>query len=522
MRVATAVAAAALVALPSAAFHLADRVPSHARGGRLYADLSAARDAEITELQRRFPQWPGPSTSPLFKTSQTDNFNPGNPSTFQQRYYLDTSLCAVNSTCATTAPIIIMVGGEWTVSSSPTGAIVEVGAPLGAVLVYLEHRYYGASLPTPLSDKASMQAFLSVEQAIADTAAFIPFLEAQLGSSGKRNWLMVGGSYSGALVTWFTVKHAALINGTWASSGVVDAIFDFTSFDQTVANAIGQPCGDAVRAVTAAFESAWGGPQQVPLLNLFGSPVGFLTQQDFAWMLADSAAMGPQYGCVRACECRRGHETAHLLLCPPPRRFKDLMCSYLVYPNGSYATGWPALVNFAQWTSDHYGAGFGASCYYSTSCLTSNTSQWADSTTWVWQCCSQVRHRLAWRSRRRTSTPQRPTPMPCRWPTGRHPTPTACGPPSSPRTTSPGSACLHMASQSRPATSPHSTACTAARPPLLETRLSWRRRAPTTRGRRRVCRQVWGSTTPSTPPSAMAARTAGTCMPPTPRPITRR
>ena len=87
-----------------------------------------------------------------------------------------------------------------------------------------------------------------------------------------------------------------------------------------------------------------------------------------AWMLADSAAMGPQYG------------------------YKATMCSYL---NGSISNdnnGVSAkkdskatdgndddlLTRFAAWTNDHYGTSFGSSCYYSTSCLSdpSRVDEW--------------------------------------------------------------------------------------------------------------------------------------------------
>jgi hypothetical protein len=181
----------------------------------------------------------------------------------------------------------------------------------------LEHRFYGASLPYPLSDKAHMQQYLSVEQAIADTAAFIPYFEGVLnpargnGSAATRQWLVVGGSYSGALVTWFTVKHGDLVAATWSSSGVVNAVYNFTAFDQTVAAAIGPQCSAAVRAVTAAFESAWNS-NITALLALFGTP-SYYTQQVRGWGggggggVPRARAGGKRVWAagVRECECVR-------------------------------------------------------------------------------------------------------------------------------------------------------------------------------------------------------------------------
>lgn len=88
-----------------------------------------------------------------------------------------------------------------------------------------------------------------------------------------------------------------MLAATWASSGVVHAIFNFTAFDQTVSEAIGPDCSNAIRAVTDAFTAAWAIPaNQTALYGLFNTTPAFLTQTDFAWMLADAGAMGPQYG----------------------------------------------------------------------------------------------------------------------------------------------------------------------------------------------------------------------------------
>ena len=63
------------------------------------------------------------------------------------------------------------------------------------------------------------------------------------------------------------------------------------------AEAVGEACAGSLRATVAAFEAAWdaGGTEKNDLLDLFNTPSDF-TKGDMAWMLADSAAMGPQYG----------------------------------------------------------------------------------------------------------------------------------------------------------------------------------------------------------------------------------
>ena len=144
---------------------------------------------------------------------------------------------------------------------------------------------------------------------------------------------------------------------------------NFTAFDQVETAAVGDACAEQLRGVTAAFEAAWdaGGAQKQSLLDLFGTPADF-TRGDMAWMLADSAAMGPQYG------------------------FKADMCGYVV---GTVPATYPDLLTaFAAWTADHYGPDFGASCYYSTACLSdpARAAEWADNKPWVWQCCHELEY----------------------------------------------------------------------------------------------------------------------------------
>lgn len=353
---------AALLPALVASVHLAELLPRHARGGRMYSNLVAQRDAEMAHARATGalpPTWL-PNTTANWKQSSLDNFRPTGR-VFNQRFFYDLSFCG--SACFTDAPIVFEVGGEWTVTGAPNGTVAEFARQINATMVYLEHRFYGSSLPAPLTDKATLQRYLTVEQAIEDTAAFIDYFES-LVSPGlpHRKWVIVGGSYAGALVSWFTVKHGDKLTATWSSSGVVNAILNFTSFDQTVATAVGPLCSSAIRAVTHAFEDAWDNATTFPaLLQQFGVAPGFYTKQDFAWMLADSAAMGPQYG------------------------HKDKLCSYLVTGNTTYRTGWDALVAFSNWTTANYGPAFGASCYYSTACLSNTTysNQWNDTTTWV-------------------------------------------------------------------------------------------------------------------------------------------
>ena len=127
-----------------------------------------------------------------------------------------------------------------------------------------------------------------------------------------------------------------------------------------ISESVGPACADGIRAVTAAFETAWADDvARAAMFALFNASTE-LTKGDFAWMLADSAAMGPQYG------------------------YKLAMCDYLV-PLPADPLG-----AFANWTLSHFGYGFVQGCYYSTACLSnaSRVSEWYNVKPWIWQCCS--------------------------------------------------------------------------------------------------------------------------------------
>jgi hypothetical protein len=181
--------------------------------------------------------------------------------------------------------------------------------------------------------------------------------------SSKYPVITVGGSYAGALSAWFRVKHPELTTMSWSSSGVVNAVYNFTQFDEVIGIDV-TPIGDCAAQIQAAMEMsavAWEDPtKRAAMLAQFNTPA-YYTQADFSWMIADSVAMGPQYGS------------------------KQQLCAQMTN------TGADALTNLATWTIDHYGPGF-ASCYYSTTCLSdpSYADQWPNQRPWVFQCCTDL------------------------------------------------------------------------------------------------------------------------------------
>ena len=84
---------------------------------------------------------------------------------------------------------------------------------------------------------------------------FIDNQNAELGY--KADWIVVGGSYPGALSAWFKSQYPDHAVGAWSSSGVIHAIKDFRSFDLDIFMRVdnsGPACSDAIRKAVAIAE----------------------------------------------------------------------------------------------------------------------------------------------------------------------------------------------------------------------------------------------------------------------------
>ena len=329
---------------------MANTIPVRAQGGLIYANMVS----EEVRLHKSLGI--ATNTTPNWFMQQIDHLNPSRGQ-FNQKYYIDYSVWDPHS-----GPVFLYIGGEGPLGSSPGGYAAMVGAEQKALLISLEHRYYGQSIPAPLTDAETLKT-LNVDNVMADLAAFVNYITETILNGQKRRWIAIGGSYPGALAAWFRIKHPELAFASWSSSGVVHALFDYSQFDRQIAFELPSDCANAIRTVTALAEKAWNDPvQRKRMLGLFNTP-DYFTREDFLWMLADSAAMGPQYG------------------------YKAALCEAMT-PLSS-----DPLSQFAlNWTIPHYGPDFGGMCYYSTACLSDAhyQDQWPNQRSWVFQCCNEL------------------------------------------------------------------------------------------------------------------------------------
>lgn len=76
--------------------------------------------------------------------------------------------------------------------------------------IVLEHRYYGLSNPFPDLSVKSLK-FHTIQQAIDDLEYFaktvdLPMAGGDALKPGQAPWILIGGSYSGALTSFTVVK----------------------------------------------------------------------------------------------------------------------------------------------------------------------------------------------------------------------------------------------------------------------------------------------------------------------------
>lgn len=166
-----------------------------------------------------------------------DHFDVLDSGWWPQRYWVNPAFWAG---AASGAPVFLYVEGEATGSPYDTlqGQHVELAQSYGALVVALEHRFYGASNPTPDMSVDNMR-YLSSRQAIGDVARFIAELLVPTYNLTAANRVVTfGGSYPGALSAWLRLRLPHAIYAAFSTSSPVQAQLDFVGYCQVVASSV--------------------------------------------------------------------------------------------------------------------------------------------------------------------------------------------------------------------------------------------------------------------------------------------
>jgi len=179
--------------------------------------------------------------------------------TFSQFYYFDTQYWKGPG-----SPVILFTPGEVNATRYTTylGANRTTGVTaekIGAAVIVLEHRYWGTSTPFDVLTTENMQ-YLTLENSIKDLTYFaktvkLPFATHFSSNAPAVPWVVMGGSYSGALSAWTASVDPGTIWAYQASSAPVQAISDYYGYFLPVQQGMPANCSKDVSLVIDHMDS---------------------------------------------------------------------------------------------------------------------------------------------------------------------------------------------------------------------------------------------------------------------------
>ncbi|KAH7836337.1 hypothetical protein Vadar_000047 [Vaccinium darrowii] len=151
------------------------------------------------------------------------NYQPESYATFRQRYVINSKYWGGANE---SAPIFVYLGDEAPLDGQPEGIgfLLDNAPHFKALLVYIEHRFYGKSIPfgtmQDAMNNASTRGYFNSAQALADCAELVVYLKKKL-SAHYSPVIVIGGSYGGMLASWFRLKYPHVALGALASSAPI-------------------------------------------------------------------------------------------------------------------------------------------------------------------------------------------------------------------------------------------------------------------------------------------------------------
>ena len=80
--------------------------------------------------------------------------------------------------------------------------------------------------------------YLTTNQILADIDEFIKEINKRIdklyGEGSKKEWMIVGGGYAGAVAAWYQARYNNTATGIWASSAPIRALQNFPDYDYAV------------------------------------------------------------------------------------------------------------------------------------------------------------------------------------------------------------------------------------------------------------------------------------------------
>lgn len=218
-----------------------------------------------------------------------DHFKDRSSETFKSYYWQSLSYFNESS-----PKMILYICGEGACKFPAEETLPVLAAKeVRAGVIALEHRFYGESQPTADWSLKSLK-LLTFQQGLADIAYFIENKNKEFINKYKKaaKWVVIGGSYAGAMSAWFRYKYPHLAVGSISSSGVVNAIDDFSGYEKQVLEDISKcKCKESLKMLREqqkyADERLYGNKQKELADFLEDLEAEGMTRIDFPYYFAD-------------------------------------------------------------------------------------------------------------------------------------------------------------------------------------------------------------------------------------------
>ncbi|GMH37798.1 hypothetical protein BSKO_05671 [Bryopsis sp. KO-2023] len=158
-----------------------------------------------------------------YRNTTLDHFawdDQGGTLTYRQRYFFCDEFWKTEKGGGR-GPIFLYTGNEADVELylNATGLMWESAPEFGALLLFVEHRYYGKSMPFG-DDFEKHRKYLTTEQAIADYVEVVTEIKRMYGAEDSAV-IAFGGSLGGMYAAWMRMKYPHVLDGALAASAPI-------------------------------------------------------------------------------------------------------------------------------------------------------------------------------------------------------------------------------------------------------------------------------------------------------------
>jgi serine protease 16 len=239
--------------------------PFHTQASKMRLGLQRQQSSDPSNVTR----W--------FNSQLLDHFDAQITSVWSQRYFVNETFFDGHG------PVFLCVGGEgpWfdpdvVISGSVHCAdMILLAERVGALVLAIEHRYYGppGSLPVPDFSTPNMR-WLSSHQALADISRFHSFISEEFKLGPRNKWVTWGGSYPGMMAAFSRLKYPTLIHASVSSSAPVQAQYIFQGYNDVVAASMANSdvggsllCHDSIQSAFSALGKMFSAKDQRPAIE---------------------------------------------------------------------------------------------------------------------------------------------------------------------------------------------------------------------------------------------------------------